>query len=257
MSNAFKRLGAYFLDMIIIYFIAAFISSIVLVISGNDNQFLTKFDQYNTFEIETNEFKNLLNDSYSDNKITEDEYNKLVKEYTDLTSDYKVSDIGLEEYYKDFKITKKEFNQISANVENNYNDISPKLFYAISKMNVFNTICSIVLSLLYFVVFAYLMKGQTIGKKIFKFRVVSNDDSRASINQLLLRTLVITDVIWGLLRIYCLMTMNEYGYQNVVFFLNSMIYYILFISLLFMLYRKDRRALQDLFANTKVIEEKK
>ena len=144
MSNAFKRLGAYFLDMIIIYFIAAFISSIVLVISGKDNQFLTKFDQYNTFEIETNEFKNLLNDSYSDNKITKDEYNKLVKEYTDLTSDYKVSDIGLEEYYKDFKITKKEFNQISANVENNYNDISPKLFYVISKMNVFNTICSIV-----------------------------------------------------------------------------------------------------------------
>ena len=257
MGTAFKRLGAYFLDLIIIYMVASLISSVVLVTANQDQAFLNKFNEYNTFDLESANFKTLYKDAFSDNKLTIAEYDELIESYDKLTKNYEVKDIELEEAYKDNKLTKKEYNHTLDIINENYDNISPKLYYEISKLNVFNAICSVIITLLYFVFVPYFMNGQTFGKKILRFRVLSNNSNKATINQLLLRSLVITDVIWGIIRIYCLYNMDAYGYYNAVFVLNSMIYYVLFISLLCMMYRQDKRALQDLFANTKVIEEKK
>ena len=245
MKNALKRLGAYFIDLVIVYLVSAFISSFIIAGTYYD-KYLNTYNDYvdfiNIYEGFFKDFKNY----YSDNNITEDEYNK-------LNSSYKEVAVGLEEAYSDKKINKKEYNDIFDDTNEVYMDSAIHKQYKLSKTNIVNTIVTIVMMVFYFVIVQYWRRGQTFGKSILKIKVYSQDGDRPSLNSLMLRSLIITDIIWSLIRVYCLYNMDAYGYNNASFILNNIMYLILFISLLFVVYRKDHKSLQDLFAGTKVV----
>ena len=222
MKDALKRLGAYFIDLVIVYLISAFISSFIIA-GTNYDEYLNTYNDYiefiDNYEIFFIEFK----DFYSDNNLTEDEYNTIISEYDEIA-------VGLVDAYSDQKLSKKEYNNIVDDTTKVYEDLLINKQYKMSKVNITNIIVTIIMMIVYFVFIQYLRKGQTFGKSILKIKVYSKDGYRPSINNLLLRSLIITDIIWSSIRIYCLYNMDAYGYNNASFVLSSIMYLVLFIS---------------------------
>lgn len=161
-----------------------------------------------------------------------DNYNKEYKEYVTLT-----------EKYQDKKITKKKY-------EIQYN----KIYYKLQQNSVYYNIIYLVMIILYFGLFQYLTKGQTIGKKLMKLKVTSKDDKRElTIFNYILRSLLLYSTIY-----YVLLTIGVFifnvgiysHYATGIYYANMMLELII-IYLVFT--RSDMRGLHDIVANTKVI----
>ena len=118
MKNALKRLGAYFIDLVIVYLVSEFISSFIIA-GTNYDKYLNTYNDYvdfiNIYEGFFKDFKNY----YSDNNLTEDEYNK-------LNSSYKEVAVGLEEAYSDKKINKNSIGSVTP-VSNTANTVETNI----------------------------------------------------------------------------------------------------------------------------------
>lgn len=146
--------------------------------------------------------------------------------------------------YKNGNITIAEYNE----------EVLP-LNYELTKRKLPVNVITCVIIIGYYIVFAYFNKGQTLGKKICKIRVVNDKGERASIWNILIRSLFIYGIITTL---YSLISINfldieSFNYSvSVVSVIESLF---IVISLLMMLYKKDGRGLHDIIAKTKVIGE--
>ena len=126
-----------------------------------------------------------------------------------------------------------------------------------TKINVNQTIIIVIVSSLYFVLFNYYNKGQTIGKKLMKLRIVSTDESKVSINGYVIRVLVGGTVLSNLVTSILILTLSKENYliyESKLSLVFSAIYLLCFV---FALYRNDGRGLHDLLAGTIVINDKK
>lgn len=146
--------------------------------------------------------------------------------------------------YKNGNITIEEYNE----------EVLP-LNYELTKRKLPVNVITCVIIIGYYIVFAYFNKRQTLGKKICKIRVVNDKGERASIWNILIRSLFIYGIITTL---YSLISINfldieSFNYSvSVVSVIESLF---IVISLLMMLYKKDGRGLHDIIAKTKVIGE--
>lgn len=162
---------------------------------------------------------------------TSKNYNKLNKEFENLTIDYRNQEVTMEEYLE--KGT----------------DIN----YQLNKEGVPQTIVSTVLSIIYFVVLAYFMNGETLGKKLMKIKITSNNDKKLTMNNYLIRALVIDSVLMNIITIITILLFSKDIYltsYNIVSYVFSFVY---IVSLAMILFSKNGRGLQDILANTKVI----
>ena len=130
-----------------------------------------------------------------------------------------------------------------------YEDIS----YDISKASISSSIIIIVVSVGYFVLFNYYNDGQTLGKKIMKLKIVSSNGNPLTINNYVLRSLIINSVLSQLISALLLCVLSKDNYllygSNAV----SALSLISAISFVFAIYRSDGRGLHDLISNTVVI----
>lgn len=126
--------------------------------------------------------------------------------------------------------------------------------YNISKYSVVYTFANVALYIGYFVVFQKSTQGQTLGKKLFKIKVVSNDSSGVKIWQLLIRTLFIYSIVSDLISGVSILLLP----QNVYIGFNSIIVivfeFIMYASIIMLVFRSDGRGLHDLVGKTKVID---
>ena len=162
---------------------------------------------------------------------TSENYNKLNKEFETLTTDYRNQEVTMEEYLE--KGT----------------DIN----YQLNKEAVPQTIVSTVLSIIYFVVLAYFMNGETLGKKLMKIKITSNNDKKLTMNNYLIRALVIDSVLMNIITIITILLFSKDIYltsYNIISYVFSFVY---IVSLAMILFSKNGRGLQDILANTKVI----
>lgn len=162
---------------------------------------------------------------------TSENYNKLNKEFENLTIDYRNQEVTMEEYLE--KGT----------------DIN----YQLNKEGVPQTIVSTVLSIIYFVVLAYFMNGETLGKKLMKIKITSNNDKKLTMNNYLIRALVIDSVLMNIITIITILLFSKDIYltsYNIISYVFSFVY---IVSLAMILFSKNGRGLQDILANTKVI----
>ena len=161
--------------------------------------------------------------------------NNINKELTSILEQYENSEITIEEY----------------------SDKVTNLNYELQKSSLIVNIVNVVLYVGYFIVFVYLNKGQTLGKKLCKIKVVSNDGDRPSIWSMIIRSLFIYGISTLLFSIIFVYILNSeiftYGY-TVVTYLEAIFMIICFFMVL---YKKDGKGLHDLMAKTKVIEEVK
>lgn len=129
--------------------------------------------------------------------------------------------------------------------------------YEMQDRNFGTNIVQFVLSIGYFVVFAYLNKGQTIGKKVFKIRVVRNDGEECSIWNILMRSLFIYSMITLIFSFAFVKFLDVYVFAYGLVTVGFLEELFAIVAFLMVLYRKDGRGLHDLIAGTKVIEEVK
>ena len=178
-------------------------------------------------------------------------------------------------YYNDYKNSSKEYTELISNINpQEYstpdgvikfkNEVSDAL-YKTSKTNIFYYVWFVVLSLLYFVVFQYSTGGKTLGKKLYKLKVVNSDDKKnVSFFRLLFKSLFMGEffifdgiVLISILNIVGILLIND---SNMFFYYNaiiSLLGIILEIILLVSFFKSENNeTILDKVFKTKVIEVK-
>ncbi len=143
-----------------------------------------------------------------------------------------------------------------------YSNKMSKQIYKIDYSMLFNNIYYLVFSFLYFVLFAYFTNGQTLGKKLFKLKVVRQDGEKVKLSNLMLRTFLSgSSIFMGVNIIVVIQLLLLMIPQNQVYFyailFSSMISYVIEIIGLVLLFSKEHRSLDDIIGSTKVIDEVK
>lgn len=239
-----KRVGAYVIDLFIVLTISSLISSIP-ILNKNMDSYQETYSEYTDKYNKYAEYLTLLESSYEDNEITEEEYNELIKEesYQDL----------IISKYEDNKISQGEYKDIVEDINNQFDKISKDYVYLLNKKGVSNSIITLVCTLLYFGILQYFLKGQTIGKRLLKLKVVSASDKKINILNYLLRSLIVNDVLLNTISILFLLLTSKKVYTQADNILGILISISEAIIIFLVLTRVDGRGLHDLLFNTKVI----
>ena len=129
------------------------------------------------------------------------------------------------------------------------------LLYDYQKENILTSGISLALTIAYYIVFQYMNKGQTIGKKLLKLQVVDKDTGKEiSILKGLLRSLFIYNIVSGIISLALLYVLNENNFFIVYFTILTIEMIFTIASVICILYRKDKRGLHDMLTNTMVIK---
>ena len=108
----------------------------------------------------------------------------------------------------------------------------------------------------YFVAVPYFKEGRTLGNYIVGTRIVREDKELLSLNNLLMRNLIINGLGYLLVSLSLIYILPSLSYFIVVSILGALQILLVIISALMIIYRKDKRGLQDIFSYTKVIVDK-
>ncbi len=165
--------------------------------------------------------------------VDKDNYEKLTKESSELMEKYMNGKIKPTTYI------------------NRASDIS----YDLARTTGGLSIITIGIYILYFIVFQFKNNGQTIGKKVFKLRVISNDEKELTMNNFAIRSLLVNNILGDLI----ILSLSILGTKN-MYFASSMLVQVIEYGLIFaiaitVLSRKDKRGIHDLITNTRVIKE--
>ena len=133
-----------------------------------------------------------------------------------------------------------------------YKDI---LYKEHKKDIIINTV-NVTITIAYFVVFQYMNKGQTIGKKLLKIKVVDkNTEEHVHFGQCLLRSIIITNIVSNIVSVTLIYILKKGAYTNTYMIITEIESILTFVSIILVLYRKDGRGAHDMIANTQVITE--
>lgn len=160
-----------------------------------------------------------------------DEYQKIYQEYLDYTSEI------------------KDVNALKSD---------PKLTeysYDLAKAGIATSAITLVVTVLYFVGFQYLNRGQTLGKKVFKIKVVDGYNKRVKFWQLLVRALLIDSILTSLINVLAVAFLSRNVYFNVLQYTQLFDVTIICTSFILIMFRNDGKGLHDLLCGTNVVFE--
>lgn len=160
-----------------------------------------------------------------------DEYLEASKEYNAVA----------EQYYKQ-EITAEEFSE-------QINDLS----YELNSTGYVYTIGNIIIIFLYFGVFVYFTKGQTLGKRIMGIKIVSNKGKELKWYNYFIRAFILNGVILNLCTLIAI-CFKESTYLKIYSAASNFDLILMIILFLMILFWKDGRGLHDILAGTKVID---
>lgn len=134
-----------------------------------------------------------------------------------------------------------------------YMSQSMDISFEIAKQNGLATIITIIIYILYYVVFQFYNQGQTLGKKVMKIQVIPKEKEELTLNQLLLRAFICNSILVNMIILLVTVFGNKDIYTGVVYVFTSVQYIIILVSALMIMYRRDGRSIHDLIAHTEVI----
>lgn len=180
------------------------------------------------------------------------QYEKTVEEYDQVYHEFETS-----------MLDPSSSSYINPNYANDYmlENIIP-LRKKVDHYNIFYSMWYLIIYFLYFVVFTYFNNGQSIGKKLFKIKIVDKQGNKPSVGNLFIRSIfngsrlylglnlvVIVNMLLPLIS-----NMQTYYYVYTMTSLISLIFEISLIGVF--LAKKGSVSTHDLIAHTKVVEDK-
>ena len=168
------------------------------------------------------------------------------------------TDKNYDKYMKEYETI--QTNYIEKKIDTNeYMEKSKDVVYEIDKIAVPGTLIKVVLYIGYFVVFQAYNKGQTLGKKIMKIKVINtkkdelSGSSKVTVNQIAIRSIIINSIGINILMIGSVLFMGKDSYYYASLSIQGLSFLIIVVSLLMIFFRKDGKGLHDVAANTKVV----
>ena len=128
------------------------------------------------------------------------------------------------------------------------------LGYDISRQTVIVSIVTIVISLLYYVVYPCYNNGQTFGKKLMKIRIKKTNDTELSMNDLLIRSMINNSILVNIITIALVLFLSKDLYLNMSSLLSVIQYLVLIISLIMIAFTKNAQGLHDKVVHTEVVQ---
>ena len=127
--------------------------------------------------------------------------------------------------------------------------------YDLNKTRIPYDLITIVVYIGYFIVFQAYNKGQTLGKKMMKIKVVDTKtgNNKLTINQVAIRALIIDSIGINLLMIGALLFSGREYYFYAYLAFQALSALIIIVTLLMIFIRKDGKGLHDVAAGTKVV----
>ncbi len=129
-------------------------------------------------------------------------------------------------------------------------------FSSISYKIAWNTgvysLITIVIEILYYIVYQLYNGGQTIGKKIMKTKIVS-DIGNLEMNQMIFRSFLANFILLNIISFVFMLFTSKSTYFYAISFFEVIQYIIVFISIFLVMYTNDGRSLHDRFTKTRVI----
>ena len=162
--------------------------------------------------------------------IDAEQYNKYSKDLKEMTEKFTTNEVNSEEYLIQ----------------------SETLTYNISRLNGPTTFITIVLGVLYFVVFQVYNAGKTIGKKITGIKVIS-ENGDLTINQMIFRSFIANSILLNIINIILLITASKSGYIYSFGAFELVQYTITIVSLFMVMFSKEGKAIHDRLVHTKVV----
>lgn len=159
-----------------------------------------------------------------------EKYNETYEKYTEL-----ISDLDSNEYLS--FIESKDYKLIN---------------YDLSRYSISLVCINLIVYILYFGGFQFWNKGQTIGKKIMKIKLVSKKDN-LKLWQCLLRTVILYSILFEVIKVIVItfVSVNKFYFiNNILSVASSFLFYTVVLCILF---RKDGRGLHDILCDTDVV----
>ena len=107
------------------------------------------------------------------------------------------------------------------------------VLYDMQKANALPNTINVLLIIVYFIVFQYLNKGQTIGKKLLKIKLVNEDKKEISLKQMIIRGIMIYSILSSLINIILFFNVNRKTYMLSYLSIGSIETLVLFLSAIF------------------------
>ncbi|MBR6072886.1 MAG: RDD family protein [Bacilli bacterium] len=194
---------------------------------------------------------NILSDNYID-----------LNESIALNSDYPY----FKDIYKDIPVNREIDNNGKEEIKNKiktYYDQSYATYnYNVNKSNIIINIIGVILTIGYFGVLEWYLKGKTIGKMLFRLRTIDNDKPKRKIPiwKFIVKSLMVSEVMFTIFSIICLLichpgfdgTLNALWYAKACNLIYDVQYAWNIFLVLIILFRKDERSLHDVLLNIRV-----
>ena len=127
------------------------------------------------------------------------------------------------------------------------------LGYDISRQTVIVSIVTIVISLLYYVVYPCYNNGQTFGKKLMKIKIKKTNDTELSMNDLLIRSMINNSILVNIINVILVLFLSKDLYLSMSSLLSSVQSLVLIISLIMIAFTKNAQGLHDKVVHTEVV----
>lgn len=247
MKTILNRVFAYAVDLLILLLVSSILTNISFLNPQLKN-YSKYYGQLSDYAKEYNSFISDLEKYYKDGELSEENYTKLIE-------NHKKYEENLSRYYEDSKLSKKEYKKLESEVEKDYQKKYEDLAYKIAKNSSISSAIYIIVTILYFGIFNLVTDGQTLGKKLFKLKIVSSvsDDSKPNIVSYLIRSVLLYNTIYYLVSLIGIYILNKENYYLVTNIVYQIQYYIQIIIICMVMLRADGRGLHDILAKTKVI----
>ena len=151
------------------------------------------------------------------------------------------------------------------NIENEINEKefiakANDAYYNVTKYGISNNIIGSIIILLYFGVFQKYNKGQTIGKKLMKIKIVTNENNNPKLLTLLLRYTILYlpqlgSVVIAIVNSILVLLLSKNYYFMISNIISTIFIVFSIISYSMIILKKNHQGLHDIIFKTKVINE--